>query len=68
MFIKTAFLQLYSKFTGEHTCGSVIQIKLVSNFTELTFLYGRFAVYFLHICRTFFEENLWETAPEFAML
>ena len=58
MFVKRAFLQICSKFTGEDPCRRVISIKLVCNFTKLTFLNGCFPVYMLHICRTHFWRTL----------
>ena len=57
MFVKTAFLQICSKFTGKHPCGTVISIKLVCNFTELTLLHGCF----LYICCIYAEHIFWRT-------
>ena len=68
MFVKTVALQLYSKYTGEQPCGNVISVKLVCNFTETALPHGCFPVYLLYISKTYFEEHLWETASEFAML
>ena len=34
MFLVKGVLKIYSKFTGEHPCRSVISIKLQSNFTD----------------------------------
>ena len=33
-------LKICSKFTGEHPCSSVISIKLLSNFNEITLRHG----------------------------
>ena len=43
---KQRFLQICSKFTGEHQYGSVISIKLVCTFTELTPFHGCFHVFY----------------------
>ena len=50
-------LKICSKFTGEHPCRSVISIKLLSNFIEITLQYGRSPLNLLHIFRTPFSKN-----------
>ena len=49
------FLKICSKFTGEHL--SVISIKLLFNFVEITLLHGCSLVSLLHIFRTLFPRN-----------
>ena len=39
MFLRTGVLKICSKFTGEHSCQSVILIKLQSNFIEIILLH-----------------------------
>ena len=46
-----------SKFTGEHPCQSVISIKLLCNFIEITLRHGCSLVNLLHIFRTLFSRN-----------
>ena len=50
-------LKKCSKFTGEHPCRSVISIKLLCNFIEITLRRGCSPVNLLHIFRTPFPEN-----------
>ena len=45
-------LKTRSKFTGEHLYGSVISIKLLCNFIEITLRHGCSLVNLLHIFRT----------------
>ena len=59
VFVKTAVLEICSKFTGEHPCRSVISIKLVRNFTEITVPYV-----LLCICCIFAEHSFWRTPIE----
>ena len=49
--------QLYSKFTGKHSCRSVISKKLLCNFIKITLRYGCSPVNLLHIFRTPFYKN-----------
>ena len=42
-------LKIFSKFTGEHPCRSVISIKLLSNFIEVTLRHRYSPVNLLHI-------------------
>ena len=57
MIVKITFiLDLYSKFTGEHPCKSVISIKLKA--TLLKSLHGCSSVNLLHIFRIPFPKNI----------
>ena len=40
VFLGKGFLKICSKFTGEHPCRSVISIKLLCNFIEITLRHG----------------------------
>ena len=51
MFLREGVLIICSKFTGEHPCRSLISIKLLCNFIEITVRHGC-SVNFLHIFRT----------------
>ena len=55
VFLRKGFLKIYSKFTGEHPCWSVIS--LLGNFIEIILWHGCFPVNLLHIFRTNFPEN-----------
>ena len=44
-------LKICSKFTGEHPCQSVISIKMLCNFIEITLRHGYSPAKFLHIFR-----------------
>ena len=57
VFLVKGVLKMCSKFTGEHPCGSVISIKLQSNFIEITFQLGCSPVNLLHIFRTPLSKN-----------
>ena len=50
-------LKIWSKFTREHPCQSVISLKLQSNFIEFTLWHGCSPVNLLHIFRTPFPRN-----------
>ena len=50
-------LKIWSKFTGEHPCRSVILIKLLYNFIEITLWHGCSPVNLLQIFRTPFLKN-----------
>ena len=50
-------LKIWSKFTGEHPCRSVISIKLLCNFIEITLRHGWSPVHLLHIFRINFAKN-----------
>ena len=51
VFLRKGVLKIYSKFTWEHPCRSVISIKLQSNFIEITLRHGCSLVNLLHIFR-----------------
>ena len=55
-------LNICSKFTGEHPCGSVILIKLLCNFIEIVLRHGCSPVNLLHIFRTPLPKNTSEGA------
>ena len=57
MFLGKGVLKICRKFTGEHTCRTVISIKLQSNFIETTFRHGYSPVNLLHISRKRFYKN-----------
>ena len=57
MFLEKSVLKIRCKFTGEYPCRSVISIKLLCNFTEITLRHGCSPVNLLHIFRTPFTEN-----------
>ena len=57
-FLEKVVLKIYSKFTGEQPCWSVISIKLRSNFIEITLWHRCSLVNLLHIFRTTFLKNL----------
>ena len=57
VFLGKGVLKIYSKFTGEHPCRSVISKKLLCNFTKITLRHGCSPVNLLHIFRTPFPEN-----------
>ena len=57
VYLGKVVMKLYSKFTGEHRCKSVIPIKLLCNFTEITFQHGCSPVNLLHIFRTLFYKK-----------
>ena len=55
------FLKICSKFTGEHPCQSVISIKLLCDFIEITLRQRCSPVNLLHIF-TYSYEHLWTDA------
>ena len=57
MFLRKGVLKIYSKYTGEHPCRSVISIKFQSNFIEIALRHGCSPVNLLHIFRTTFLNN-----------
>ena len=60
MFIRRGVLNIYSKFTGELSCQSVISIKLLCNFIEITLQHGCTPANLLHIFRaSFFRNTSW---------
>ena len=56
--LERRILKICSKFTGEHTCQSVISIKLQSIFTEITIRHGCSPVNLLHIFRAAFLKSI----------
>ena len=57
VFFRKSVLKMCSKFTGEHLCWSVIWIKLLCNFIEITLQHRCSPVKMLHIFRKFFLKN-----------
>ena len=57
LFLRKGALKIYSKFTGEHPCQSVISIKLLCNFIEIALRHGCSSVNLLRIFRTAFSRN-----------
>ena len=57
VFLRKGVLEICSKFTGEHPCRSVISIKLLYNFTEITIRHACSPVNVLHIIRTPFTKS-----------
>ena len=58
MFLVKGVLKIRSKFTGEHPCQSVISVKLLCNFIEITLRHGCSPVNLLHISRTSISKNI----------
>ena len=57
VFWRKGVLKICSKFTGKHPCQSVISIKLLCNFIEITLRHGCSSVNLLHIFRASFPRN-----------
>ena len=57
MFLGKGVLKICNKFTGEHPCRSVISIKLLCNFIEITLRQRRSPVNLLHIFKAPFLKN-----------
>ena len=57
VFLEKGALIFCSKFTGEHLCRSVISIKLLCNFTEITLRHGWSSVNLLHVFRAPFTKD-----------
>ena len=57
VFLRKVVLKICSKFTGGHPCRSVISIKLLCNFIEITLRHGCSPVNLLHIFRTPLPRN-----------
>ena len=57
LFLRKGVLKRCSKFTGEHLCQSVISIKMLCNFIEITLRHGCSPINLLHIFRTPFFRN-----------
>ena len=58
VFLGKGVLKICSKFTGDHPCRSVISIKLLCNFFEITLRHGCSPVTLLYIFRTPFYKNI----------
>ena len=58
MFLGDDILKICSKFIDEHPCQSVISIKLLCNFIEITLRHGCSPVNLLHILRTLAASDL----------
>ena len=56
-FLVKDVLKIWGKFTGEHSCRSVISINLQSNFIGITLWHWCSPVNLLHIFRTGFSKN-----------
>ena len=57
VFLGKAILKIYGKFTGEHSCRSVISVSLQTNFIEITFRQGCSRLNLLYIFKTTFSKN-----------
>ena len=57
VFFGRGVLKIYSKLAGERPCRSVISIKLLCNFTEITLRHGCSPKNLLNIFRTPFSKN-----------
>ena len=57
VFLRKCVMKICSKFKGEHPCRSVIIIKLLCNFIEITLRQGCSPVNLQHIIRTLFPKN-----------
>ena len=68
VFLRKDVLNICSKFTGEHTCQSVISMKLLCNFIEITLQHGCSPVNLQHIFRTPFLKNTSGWLAELAKL
>ena len=55
--LRKSALKICSKFIGEHPCWSVVLIKLLRNFIEVTLWHGCSPVNLLHIFWTHFSNN-----------
>ena len=67
VFLAKDVLKICRKFTGEHPCRSVISIKLLYNFIEITLRHGCSPINLMHIFRTLFPRNTsgWLLLPKF---
>ena len=67
------FLKICCKFTIEDPCQSVISIKMLCKFIEITLKHGCYPVNLLHIYRTLFPKNtcermLWQSWRQIPVL
>ena len=58
VFLGKGVLKIYSRLTGEHSCRSVISIKLQRKFIEIILRHGCSPVNLLFIFRTLFPKNI----------
>ena len=58
VFLEKGVLKIFRKFTGEHSCRSVLSIKLLCNFIEIAFRMN----FLLYIC-CIFAEHLFLRIP-----
>ena len=65
LFLRKRVLKICSKFTGKHPCRSVISIKLLSSFIEITLQHRCSPESLLHIFKTPFPRNtsVWLLLP-----
>ena len=59
VFLGKEVLKICSKFTGKPPCQSVISMKLLCKFTEITLRHGYFPLNLLHIFRVLFLDHPW---------
>ena len=57
VFLGKSLLKICSEFIGEHPCRSVVSIKLLYKFFEITLRHGRSPVNLLHIFKTPFPKK-----------
>ena len=57
VFLGKGVLKICSKFAGDYHCQSVVSVKLLCNFIEITLWHGCSTVNLLHIFRTPFLRN-----------
>ena len=57
VFLGKRVLKIWIKCTGKRSCQSVISLKLLCNFIEITFWHGCSPINLLHIYRTSFYKN-----------
>ena len=57
VFLRKGVLKICNKFTGEHSCQSLISIKLQNNFIEITLWHRCSPVNLLHVFRTSFLKD-----------
>ena len=57
VFLEKGILKICSIFTGVHPCQSVISIKLLCSFIEITLCHGCSPINLLHVFKTRFSKN-----------
>ena len=63
VFLRKRVLKIWSKFTGEHPCQSVISIKFQSNFIEIRLRHGYPPLNFRHFFITPFYKKTYGRLP-----